>query len=148
MAAIELSPGAADNGLAQMLATLLAQNLADRPERARALERLAGRLAIVAEDADVSVTIELRRGRVVLHDGIVGIPDVTIRGGFQEIGDLPRMERLGPLPDPRGSVNRALLRALRTGALRIFGLPFGLRLLLGMGSALAVHDTAHRPGRR
>lgn len=137
--AIELAPGADDNGLATMLATLMAQNLVDHPDRQRAFLRLAGRVAIVAEDADVALTMEFRRGRLIVHDGIVGIPDLTIRGGFEQIGDMSRMENIGPLPDPRGEVNRAMARALREKKLRIFGLPWGLPLLVGMGEVLAVH---------
>lgn len=139
MASIELASHADENGLALMLATLMAENLAAHPERHRTFSRLRGRVAIVAEDAGVSLTIEFQRGRAILHDGIWGIPDVTIRGGAQEIGDLSRMESLGPLPDPRGEVNRAMWHALREGKLRIFGLPWGLPLLLGMGDLLAVH---------
>jgi hypothetical protein len=138
MAAIELSPGADENGLATMVATLIAQNLADDPRRARAFERLAGRVAIVAEDANAATTLDFRRGRLVVHDGIVGIPDLTIRGGYEQIGDMSRMERLGPLPDPRGPVNRALARALRQGKLRIHGLPRALPILVRMGVLLAV----------
>jgi hypothetical protein len=139
MASVELAPGADDNGLATMLATMMAQNLADHPERQRTFARLAGRVAIVAEDADVALTMEFRRGRAILHDGIVGIPDLTIRGGFEQIGDMSRMESLGPVPDPRGPVNRAMWQALREKKLRIFGLPWGLGLLVGMGEVLAVH---------
>ena len=139
MAAIELAPGADENGLATMLATLMAENVAADPARARTLDRLRGRVAIVAEDADVALTIELRGGRVVLHDGIVGIPDLTIRGGAEQIGDMSRMESLGPLPDPRGEVNRAMWKALREKRLRIFGLPRALPLLVRIGEVLAIH---------
>lgn len=138
MPAIELAPGAGDNGLATMLATLMAQNLADHPERARAIEGLRGRVAIVAEDAGVALTIEVARGRVVVHDGIVGIPDLTIRGGFEQIGDLSRIESVGALPDPRGPVARSIARAIRERKLRIFGLPWSARLLLGVAELLAV----------
>lgn len=139
MAAIELAPGADENGLALMLATLLAENLAAHEALRGKVDRLRGRVAIVAEDADVSLTLEFRRGRVVLHHGVVGIPDLTIRGEAELIGDMSRMESVGPLPDPRGQVNRAMWRALREGRLRIHGLPRALPLLLGMGEALAVH---------
>lgn len=133
-----MAPGAEDNGLATMLATLARQNLDDHPEREAAIAKLRGRVAIIAEDADVALTLELAGGRVVLHDGIVGIPDLTIRGGFEQIGDMSRMESIGALPDPRGEVNRAMWAALRSGKLRIWGLPRSLRLLLGMGELLAV----------
>ncbi len=139
MAAIELAPGADDNGLALMLATLARQNLDDHPERERAMRRLRGRVAIIAEDADVALTLQFARGRLVLHHGIVGIPDLTIRGGFEQIGDMSRMESVGPLPDPRGPVNRAMWAAIRDGRLKIWGLPRALGLLLGMGELLAVH---------
>jgi hypothetical protein len=139
VAAIDLAPGADENGLAMMLATLMAQNLEDHPERLGVFGRLRGRVAILAEDADVALTLEFQRGRVVVHDGVVGIPDLTLRGEAEPIGDMSRMESWGPFPDPRGEVNRAMWKALREKRLRVFGLPRALPLLLGMGDVLAVH---------
>lgn len=137
--AVELAPGAGDNGLAVMLATLMSQNLEDHPERRPAFERLRGRVAIVAEDADVALTMEMQGGRVIVHDGIVGIPDLTIRGTSEIIADMSRMEtgRFG-LPDPRGEVNRAMVAALRDKKLRIYGLPAALPLLVRFGKVLAI----------
>lgn len=139
MAAIELAPGADDNGLAIMMATMMSQNLADHPERLATFERLVGRVAIVAEDADVALTMEFTGRRVIVHDGIVGIPDVTVRGTAEIVADMSRMEtgRFG-LPDPRGEVNRAMVAALRDGGLRIYGLPAGLPLLARLGTVLAI----------
>lgn len=139
MAAIELAPGAGDNGLAIMMATMMSQNLEDHPERLAIFERLGGRVAIIAEDAGVAMTMHFAHGRVVVHDGIVGIPDLTVRGGFETIADLSRMEagRFG-LPDPWGEVNRSMLAALREGRLRIHGLPAGLPLLARLGAVLAI----------
>jgi hypothetical protein len=139
MAAVELAPGAGDNGLANMMATMMAQNLADHPERETTFARLGGRVALVAEDAEVALTMRFSRGRATVYDGIVGIPDVTVRGTAEVLGSLSLMEtnRLG-LPDPRGEVNRQLARALRDGSLRIYGLPAGLPLLARLGAVLAV----------
>lgn len=139
MAAIELAPGAGDNGLAIMMATMMSQNLEDHPERQKTFDKLGGRVAIVAEDADVAMTMHFANGRAIVHDGIVGIPDVTVRGGFELIADLSRMEtgRFG-LPDPRGEVNRSMVAALRDGRLRIHGLPAGLPLLARLGAVLAI----------
>ena len=139
MPSIELDPGAEDNGLANMLSGLMRQNLSDHPERAAAFARMLGSIAIFAEDAAVAVTIESDGKRAVFFDGITGIPDVTVRGGFEQIGDLSRMESLGPFPDPRGPVNRAMAQALRDGRLRIFGLPRGLPILIAFGDVMAVH---------
>ncbi len=137
--AVELAPGAGENGLAVMMATLMSQNLADHPDRRAAFERLLGRIAIVAEDAGVALTMELAGGRAIVHDGIVGIPDLTIRGDSEVIADMSRMEtgRFG-LPDPRGDVNRAMVSALRHKRLRIYGLPAALPLLARFGKVLAI----------
>ena len=139
MASVELAPGASDNGLAIMMATMMSQNLEDHPGRMAVFDRLGGRVAIVAEDADVAMTMSFADRRAVVYDGIVGIPDVTVRGSFELIADLSRMEtgRFG-LPDPKGEVNRAMVRALRSGQLRIYGLPAGLPLLARLGTVLAI----------
>jgi len=136
--AIELDSGADDNGLANMLCTMMRQNVEDHPERSGVLTKLRGRMAIFAEDAEVSISIDFEGDRVVFRDGIVGIPDLTIRGGFEQIGDLSRMEQVGALPDPRGEVNQSLFRAMRRGDLRVHGLPRALPLLLGFGDVMHV----------
>ncbi len=135
---IELDAGAEENGLAQMLCTMMRQNVDDHPERVALARGLSGRLAIFAEDAEVAVSIDFDGARVLFRDGIVGVPDLTIRGGFEQIGDLSRMEQLGALPDPRGPVNRALFGALRDGRLRVHGLPRALPLLLGFSDVMHV----------
>lgn len=136
---IELAPGAGENGLAIMMATMMSQNLADHPERRADFDRLLGRVAIIAEDADVALTMHFGGGRATVHDGIVGIPDVTVRGSAELIADLSRMEtgRFG-LPDPRGPVNRAMVAALRDKTLRVYGWAVGLPLLARLGKVLAI----------
>jgi hypothetical protein len=135
---IVLDTGASDNGLANMLSTMLRQNIEDHPERVALTRGMEGRMAIFAEDAEVAITIDFDGDRVVFRDGIVGVPDLTIRGGFEQIGDLSRMEQVGAVPDPRGPVNRALFRAMREGHLRVHGLPRALKLLLAFGDVMHV----------
>lgn len=135
---IELSAGAEDNGLANMLSTMLRQNVEDHPERVAIARGMRGRMAIFAEDAEVAISIDFEGDRVLFRDGIVGVPDLTIRGGFEQIGDLSRMEQVGALPDPRGPVNRALFSAMREGKLRVHGLPRALPLLLAFGDVMHV----------
>ena len=135
---IELSAGAEDNGLANMLSTMLRQNVEDHPERVAIARTMRGRMAIFAEDAEVAISIDFEGDRVLFRDGIVGVPDLTIRGGFEQIGDLSRMEQVGALQDPRGPVNRALLSAMREGKLRVHGLPRALKLLLAFGDVMHV----------
>ena len=116
---ISLAPGAENNGLATMLADLVRQNLESKPHKQRDFASLAGNVSIVAEDAEVALTLRFAEGKLVVHDGIVGIPDVTLRGGSDTIlalSNLP-LTRLGgwavlPLPNPRDKEAVATLRSV------------------------------------
>ena len=77
---VQLAPGADESGFACMLCDLLRQNLEAKPQKLGDFMALKGVVALVADDADVAVTLELRSGSCTIHAGIHGIPDVTIRG--------------------------------------------------------------------
>jgi len=128
---VVLAPSAADNGLAIMLAALLRQNLEAKPHKILDFASLDARVAIVADDADVALTLafEPMMSRLVIHDGIVGIPDVTIRGpsdGIIALSNVPLMTRFGlPIPNPRDAeavrtVND-LLALMKAGKLHAYG---------------------------
>lgn len=131
---IQLADGAEANGLAQMIADLIRQNLEDSPRKRADFGRMLGRVALVAEDADVRLTMEIDPNRLTIHDGIVGIPDMTIRASSEDIINLSLME-LTPrfrLPDPRGAINRRVWEGTREGRIQMYGtlanFPLALRL--------------------
>ncbi len=145
---VDLAPGAEENGLAQMLAGLLRQNLEAKPQKKADFAALHGAVAIVADDADVALTLCFDRGeRLTIHDGIVGIPDVTIRGPSDAIiamSNMPMATPLGlPIPNPRDregvGAMRTLLDAMRTKKLHVYGLPFQLQLVLKLGRVMSVN---------
>ncbi len=129
---IELAPGAESNAFASMLADLVKQNLESKPHKKKdfdALARGAGiRVALVADDADVALTLEFAAGRLVVHDGIKGIPNVTIRGTADVImamSNVPLTRPLAlPVPTDRVALEvlRDVIRASRSGDLKIYGL--------------------------
>lgn len=135
--AIELAPGAEENGFATMLAELVRQNLEAKPHKKADFTAIrAAAIALVADDADVALTLVFRSGRLTIHDGIHGIPDVTVRGPSETImamSNMPLTKRLGlPIPargDDQGKeLVRQVFRAMRSGELKIYGglLRFGL----------------------
>jgi hypothetical protein len=145
---IVLAPEARENGLATMLARLVRENLEANPHKQVDFAALRGRVAIVAEDADVALTLHFERGgRLTVDDGIVGIPDVTIRGPAEVImalSNLPLTTRLGlPIPDPRdrGAVQAAgmVARAMVAGELRVYGMAFHLPLVMRLTRVMTVH---------
>lgn len=133
-AVIELAPSASENGLAMMLADLLRQNLDDHPHKLRDFEKLNGRVAIVAEDAKVALTLDFQRGKLVLHDGILGVPHITVRANSDDVMNMSLMEltKRFALPDPRGAINRVVFEAMKHGRIQSYGaflhIPFMLRL--------------------
>ena len=145
---IVLAPGADESGLAVMLSGLIRQNLDAKPHKRADFASLRGTVAIVAEDAGVALTLRFERGeRLTIHDGIDGIPDVTIRGSSDAVialSNMPMATPLGlPIPSPgdREAVGalRTLLAAVRQRALHVHGPAFHLPMVLKLGHVMSVN---------
>jgi hypothetical protein len=151
MSDVQLAPGAEENGLATMLAELVRQNLDAKPHKKNdfdAVCRLAGNVSIVADDADVALTLRFERGgKLTIHDGIVGIPDVTIRGpsdAIMALSNMPLATPLGlPIPSPRDHESvrsvRTVLGAMRAGKLHVYGMAFHLPLVMKLTRVMSVN---------
>ncbi len=138
--AISLAPGAENNGFASMLAQLVRQNLDERPNKKKTLGRMHGRVALVVTDLGMSVTLQFESGALTVHDGIVGIPDVTVRAESEWHTKMSLVElepRLG-LPDPRGDVAREVFEASRRGDVKVYGMLGSLGLMLRLTKLLSV----------
>jgi hypothetical protein len=138
---IEMGKGAENNGLASMVAGLILQNLKDRPGKRDDFARLRGRVSIVAEDAGVAMTLEFAGNMLTVHDGIVGVPDVTVRAQSDDIVQMSLLEltpRLA-LPDPRGPTTRQIVQKSRSGRVRVFGALLHVPMLLRLTRLLSVN---------
>lgn len=102
---IDLDSGAEANGFAVMLADLLRQNLEVKPHKQKDFKTMSANIAIVVEDAEVALTLCFDRGRLVIKDGVSGIPDATIRGDADSViamSNVPLSRRFGlPWANPR-----------------------------------------------
>jgi len=145
---VQLAPGAEDNGLAMMLRDLVRQNLEAKPHKTGDFEALRGSVAIVADDADVALTMRFERGgKLTIFDGIVGIPDVTIRGPSEAVlalSNMPLATRLGlPIPDPRDreavKTVRSVMGAMRDGRLHVYGMAFHLPMMMRLTKVMSIH---------
>jgi hypothetical protein len=152
--AVALAPGAEENGLAIMLGNLVQQNLEAKPKKIADFDALEGRVSIVADDADVALTLVFARifdtdaaGSLTIHDGIVGIPDVTIRGPSEAIlalSNMPLATPLGlPLPSPGDpeamKTVRDLARSMRDGKLHFYGMLLHLPLVMKLTRVMSVN---------
>ena len=145
---IELAPGADENGLANMLAGLVRQNLEAKPHKLADFNALAVRVAIIAHDIDVALTMHFERGgKLTIYDGIAGIPQVTIRGPSEAIlalSNMPLATRLGlPIPDPRDreavKTVRTVLGATVSGALHVYGMAFHAPMVMKLTRVMSIH---------
>ena len=140
---IDLAPTAERNPLAMRISTILTANLQERGVK-RVLQRMYGTVCVVADDLDVAVTVRFDYGRVAVHDDVIGVPDITVRG------DSRTLTALRELPVSRGIfrglLNRAasdrnsVLRSVaawRSGDLKVYGLLQHPRLVRNLLRVLA-----------
>jgi hypothetical protein len=147
---IELAADAYDNGLATMLADLVRQNLVANPDKRRHFRSMRGRVSIVAEDADVALTLCFESGgRLTIHDGIVGVPSLTVRGPADAIlalSNLPLATRLAlPIPRPGDAEGmrtvRAIASAVRKGKLHFYGAVLHPWLAMKLTRVMSIHGS-------
>lgn len=130
MSLVSLAPGADENGFACMIADLLGQNLEANPHKQRDFKKMRGSVAVVAEDADVAITLVFDGRHATIHSGILNKPDVTVRGMAEVImnmSNLPIAKYVGlPLPRLGNATERAamddMLAAMKRGELHTHGL--------------------------
>jgi hypothetical protein len=145
---VQLAPGAEDNGLAMMLRDLVKQNIEAKPHKKGDFEAMSGSISIVADDADVALTMRFEAGgKLTIHDGIVGIPDVTIRGPSDAVlalSNMPLATRLGlPIPNPRDTESvkavKLVMSAMREGKLHMYGMAFHLPMMMRLTKVMSVN---------
>ena len=133
---VDLAPGAEHDPLAARFAGIVRDNLKNAWQE-REFMRLRGSAAICADDAGTALTLRFDFGRLTIHEGVVGIPDVTIRGGIADLEVLTRLplRGLSRLPSVLGDRDRraavsAVVQALRSRSLKIYGLVFHARFVM------------------
>jgi hypothetical protein len=111
--------------------------LGEGDPRRRSLLAMRATVAVVARDRRISTTLRFDHGTIAIHDGMVGIPDVTFCGAFDSLVSVANMplSRIGQLPlaTPWHELGHALL----AGDLKIYGLLGHPRLALRVLRLLA-----------
>jgi hypothetical protein len=133
-----------------MLADLVRQNLEQKPHKVGDFEAITGSIAIVAEDAEVALTLVFKNGQLLVHDGIEGVPDVTVRGNsdiIMAMSNIP-LTRLFPLPPlpiphPRDRQGVATMReigaAMRGGSFHAYGIALHVPMMMHLTRVMSVN---------
>lgn len=136
-AVVELE-GDDPSGLAEMLATLIRQNLAREPSRLGHLRPSV--IVLDATDAEVVVTLRLDQGTVRVCDGATGEAHLRIAADADRLLALTTAPLRAGLPDPLRSGGRAVLADVVTGRLRVWGLLRHPVRLARFAALLSVHE--------
>ncbi len=119
---VSLAEGAGEVGLAVMLADLIRQNLEHSPRKWRDFARLDSLISLEARDAEVTITLAFGRGRLLVHGGVHGAPEIRISADSEALLGLAAVKIVAGLPFLFGPKGRGLRRGLLSGEVKISGM--------------------------
>ncbi len=126
---VTLAVGAEENELSLWVAETIRRNLADHSATRRDFNALRAAVAMVAPNRRIQTTLRFDHGHLAIHDGMLGVPDITFCADFDLLTALENvpLSRFGRLPLPPLSRARAALWRqsaveVLTGELKIYGL--------------------------
>ncbi len=122
MNVITVEAAAEDNGLAVMLQGLLGENIAADAHKRRDFDAMSTSFAVIAPDADVSITLAFDHGRCTIHHGVRPNAEVIITADSEKIPSLSLLQIRYGLPFLLDAAGKALVRALLGREIRIEGL--------------------------
>ena len=127
---VRLTPGAEDNGLANMVGDLVRQNLEAHPERLAELAKLDLWLGIDATDVELGLTLVFEPGRLTVVDGILPRAEVVVTATSDAILDMSllRIGRSG-IPVLWDAAGRRLAGRFLRGELKMSGVGATGRLI-------------------
>ncbi len=106
-----------------MLGGLIEANVSSRPEKKRDFDSLQARVGIFVTDIDEGVTLDFKRGTLVVHNGLAPQRDLTIRAEADTVMNLSNLKiGLFGMPVYYNDVGRGVAAKLLRGRLRIDGL--------------------------
>jgi hypothetical protein len=119
---VTLDAQAADNGLALMLQGLLSESIEASPSKRRDFDSMSSTLAIVAPDADVTVTLVFGGGRCTIYDGMRDEPTLVITADSGRIPEMSLLKIRYGLPWLLDENGQSFVRSLLRREIRIDGL--------------------------
>ncbi len=106
-----------------MLGGLIEANVEGRPEKRKDFDRFAARVGIWVTDIDEGVTLDFKRGSLLVHNGLAPKRDITIRAEAETVMTLSNL-RIGlfGMPVYYDETGRSVALKLLQGKLKIDGL--------------------------
>ena len=125
---IDIAPGADSLPLATLLAEVVRRNVSRDAGKRSDFDGLRGSVAVVADDHGTALTLRFDFGRMVVHTGVVGVPDITILGPLAVLEELGERPARGLLGLAWGELRQREPRERRDGAAEMDGSRRGLKI--------------------
>ena len=119
---IKLAPGADENAMAVMLGDMIKTNITNNPGKLKDFNRLNGNVWLTATDAGVEMTLEFKKGSLVIHDGKFGKPIIQIATDSMTLMELANISIKFGLPYYFDETGLAVIKKLLKRELIIKGL--------------------------
>jgi len=111
------------SAFASMLGGLIEANVNGSAEKKKDFDSLQARVGIWVTDIDEGVTLDFQKGNLVVHNGLDGKRDLTIRAEAETVMNLSNLKiGLFGMPIYYNEVGRGVALKLMQGRLRIDGL--------------------------
>lgn len=120
---VEYVAGDDASAFAQMLGGLIEANVSSRTEKRRDFDALKARVGIYVTDIEEGVTLDFEGGHLVVHDGLQGGRDLTIRADADTVMQLSNV-RIGfaGMPNYFDATGRDVVGKMLSGRLRVDGI--------------------------
>ena len=135
---IQLAPGAEDLGLPEMLKDLIGQNLAAHPEKVADFNKLAIRIGFTVVDADVTITLEFNKGRLIIHAGLQKPVQIMVRAESEIIMALSNQAIKWGLPYYFDDTGKEIFAAMKSGRLKAQGMLLHLPSMIRFSRVMSV----------
>ena len=83
---------------------------------------------------------EFLGGRLVLHEGIVSKPSISVRTDSGHVMDLSNLSIRFGLPNLFDETGRKILEDVRKGRIRLFAMPWSLLDIIRLTRVMSVQD--------
>jgi hypothetical protein len=119
---IKLAPGADGNAMAVMLGDMIKTNISNNPGKLKDFNKLNGNIWLTATDAGVAMTLEFKKGSLMVHDGKYGKPIIQIATDSMTLMELANISIKFGLPYYFDETGLAVIKKLLKKELVIKGL--------------------------
>lgn len=126
--------------MAEMLAGVLRANIENNRTKAAIFKALRTVVGLHIEDIDLAITLEFLGGRLLLHEGIVKRPRITIRAESGTVMGMSSLSIRFGLPYLLDDTGLEILQNVREGKIRMIAMPWSLLDVLRLTRVMSVQD--------